>query len=140
MWINTLEIVSHIDLSKVKIEDLTLIQSVKPSNRYKRNQDGSLSTFGKRSEALEKLIGSPIKSNMKFRFVVTKKPLKYFDNPSRTKSGVKPIDYMYPINHIKDQNEIDLDWYESMIENYIQGAFSLSKIQQTEQTGLDDWM
>jgi hypothetical protein len=27
-----------------------------------------------------------------------------------------------------------------MIENYIQGAFGLTRLQKTEQTGLDDWM
>jgi DNA polymerase elongation subunit (family B) len=134
----TQEVVAKFDLSKVDIADLTLIQQVKPANRYKRNQDGSLSTFGKRAAALEKVLGEPLRTSAKFRFVVTKKPLPGITNPS--KSGVKPIDYMYPVDKIRDAHEIDLDWYKQMIENYIQGAFGLSQMQKTEQTGLDAWM
>jgi len=88
--------------------------------------------------ALEKLLGRPIKTRIKLRFVVTKKPLPGITKPS--KSGVKPIDYMYPVDLLKDPSEIDLGWYKKMIENYIQGAFGLSDIQSTEQTGLDAWM
>jgi hypothetical protein len=135
---NTKEIISKIDLKKVDLEDLTLVQSVQPAKRYKPNQDGSPSTFGKRSAALEKLINQPIKSRIKLKFVVTKKPLPGITNPS--KSGVKPIDFMYPVDLLKDKNEIDLDWYKKMIENFINGAFGLSGIVATEQTGLDAWM
>jgi len=134
----TKEIVSKLDLTQVEIDDLTLIQSVQPAKRYKLNQDGSTSVFGKRSQALEKLIGQRIKSRIKLKFVVTKKPLPGITKPS--KSGVKPIDYMYPVDFLKNKNEIDLDWYKKMIENYIQGAFGLSDIALTEQTGLDAWM
>jgi DNA polymerase elongation subunit (family B) len=134
----TKEIVSKLDLSKVDLNDLTLVQSVQPERRYKLNQDGSSSTFGKRAEALEKLLGQPIRSRMKMKFVITKKPLPGIAKPS--KSGVKPIDYMYPLELVKDRNEIDLDWYKKMVENYIQGAFGLSDLAATEQTGLDAWM
>jgi len=58
----TREIVSHLDLSKVDLNDLTLVQAVQPEKRYKLNQDGSSSTFGKRAEALEKLLGRPIRT------------------------------------------------------------------------------
>ena len=134
----TKEIISKIDLKQVDLDDLTLIQSVQPAKRYKLNQDGSVSTFGKRSAALEKLIGEPIRSRIKLRFVVTKRPLPGIAKPS--KSGVKPIDYMYPVDLLKDKSEIDLDWYKKMIENFIQGAFGLSDIAVTEQKGLDEWM
>ena len=134
----TKEIISKLDLKKVDIDDLTLVQSVQPAKRYKLNQDGSISVFGKRSFALEKLIGEPIRSRIKLKFVVTKRPLPGITKPS--KSGVKPIDYMYPVDLLKDKNEIDLEWYKKMIENYIQGAFGLSDIAVTEQTGLDAWM
>jgi DNA polymerase elongation subunit (family B) len=134
----TKEIVSKLDLSKVDLDDLTLIQSVQPSKRYKLNQDGSVSVFGKRSTALEKLIDEPIRSRIKLKFVVTKKPLPGITKPS--KSGVKPIDYMYPIDLLKNKNEIDLEWYKKMIENYIKGAFDLSDLAITEQKGLDAWM
>ncbi|MBN2598941.1 MAG: DNA polymerase elongation subunit (family B) [Candidatus Thermoplasmatota archaeon] len=134
----TREIVSQLDLASVDLNDLTLIQSVQPEKRYKLNQDGSASTFGKRAEALEKLLGHPIRSRVKMKFVITKKPLPGIAKPS--KSGVKPIDYMYPVDLVKNRKEIDLDWYKKMIENYVQGAFGLSDIATTEQKGLDAWM
>jgi len=134
----TKEAILNLDLKQVDIDDLTLVQSVQPAKRYKPNQDGSMSTFGKRAVALEKLIGENIKSRIKLKFVVTKQSLPGITNPS--KSGVKPIDYMYPVDLLQDKNDIDLDWYKKMIENYIQGAFGLSDIAVTEQTGLDDWM
>ena len=134
----TREIVSKLDLASVDLNDLTIVQSVQPEKRYKLNQDGSSSTFGKRSEALEKLLGHRIRSRVKMKFVITKKPLPGIAKPS--KSGVKPIDYMYPIDLVKDRKEIDLDWYKKMIENYVQGAFGLSDIASTEQKGLDAWM
>jgi len=134
----TKDIVSKLDLTKVDLDDLTLVQSVQPAKRYKPNQDGSMSTFGKRASALEKLIKEPIRSRIKLKFVVTKRSLPGITNPS--KSGVKPIDFMYPVDLLKNKSEIDLDWYKKMIENYIQGAFGLSEIALTEQTGLDAWM
>lgn len=134
----TREIVSELDLASVDLNDLTLVQSVQPEKRYKLNQDGSSSIFGKRSEALERLLGHPIRSRVKMKFVITKKPLPGIAKPS--KSGVKPIDYMYPVDLVKDRKEIDLDWYKKMIENYVQGAFGLSDIASTEQKGLDAWM
>jgi hypothetical protein len=134
----TKENISKLDLKQVDLADLTLVQSVQPAKRYKLNQDKSISTFGKRSLALETLIGEPIRSRIKLKFVVTKRPLPGIIKPS--KSGVKPIDYMYPIDLLKDKNEIDLDWYKKMIQNYIRGAFGLSDIAETEQTGLDTWM
>ena len=127
-----------LDLSQVDIDDLTLIQSVQPSKRYKTIRDGSTSVFGKRSAALEKLIDQQIKTRIKMKFVITKRPLPGIMNPS--KSGVKPIDYMYPVDLLKDVKEIDLEWYKKMIENYIEGAFGLSDITATEQKGLDAWM
>jgi DNA polymerase elongation subunit (family B) len=136
--IKTKEAISKLDLSKVELDDLTLIQSVQPAKRYKTNQDGSMSTFGKRSVALENLMKQQIKSRIKIKFVVTKKPLPGIINPS--KSGVKPIDYMYPVDLLKNKSEIDLDWYKKMIENYIQGAFGLSERALSKQTGLDVWM
>jgi len=134
----TKEIVGRIDLSDVDIEDLTLVQSVQPAKRYQLNRDGSLSSYGRRAKALENLLGESIRTRVKFKFVVTKKPLPGIPNPS--KSGVKPIDYMYPIELIKDLNEIDLDWYKDMIENFVKGAFGLSDLSVARQRGLDAWM
>ncbi|MEF8848029.1 MAG: DNA polymerase elongation subunit (family B), partial [Candidatus Thermoplasmatota archaeon] len=132
------KVIADLDLSKVDLSDLTLIQSVQPPGRYKPNQDGSMSTFGKRAQALEKVLGKRLKSRIKFRFVVTKDALPGIRNPS--KSGVKPIDYMYPVDLLEDKENIDLEWYKEMIENYIKGAFGLSDIDMSQQTGLDQWM
>jgi hypothetical protein len=74
----------------------------------------------------------------KFKFVVTKKPLPGILHP--TKSGVKPIDYMYPIELLKDRSEIDLRWYRELIENFIKGAFGLVGMERGVQRGLADWM
>ncbi len=134
----TKEILSKLDLSKVDLDDLTLVQSVQPAKRYKLNPNGSISVFGKRAEALEKLLGQKIKNRIKLKFVITKRPLPGISHPS--KSGVKPIDYMFPVDLLKDISEIDLKWYKKMIENYVQGAFGISDIAITEQTGLDAWM
>jgi len=134
----TKETIACLDLSKVDLNDLTLIQSVQPERQYKPTKNGSSSVFSVRSEALEKVLGQRIRSRMKLRFVVTKKPLPGIPKPS--KSGVKPIDYMYPVDLVKDRGEIDLEWYKKMIENYIQGAFGLSNLVATEQKGLDSWM
>ncbi|MCD6108710.1 MAG: DNA polymerase elongation subunit (family B), partial [Thermoplasmata archaeon] len=91
-----------------------------------------------RAMALEKLLGQPLHTRTKFKFVVTKKPLPGITKPS--KSGVKPIDYMYPVDAVKDLDEIDLEWYKKMIENFIEGAFGLSGVKSTVQKGLDAWM
>jgi hypothetical protein len=134
---NMEEELSRLDLSKFDLDDLVLVQSVQSSNRYKPNPNGSMSVYGHRAMALEKLVG-PIGPRRKFKFVVTKKPLPGINNP--TKSGVKPIDYMYPLELLKDEREIDLDWYKKMVKNFIQGAFGLGTIATTEQEGLDKWM
>ena len=136
--VNTKLALENLKLNEVDIDDLTLIQSVQPARRYKTNQDGSASTFGKRAAALEALLDERIRTRVKLKFVVTKKPLPGIANPS--KSGVKPIDFMYPIDLLKDVKEIDLEWYKKMIENFIDGAFGLSTVSATEQTGLDAWM
>ena len=136
----TKEVVRKLDLKNVDIDDLILVQSVQPAKRYQLNKDGTLSTYGRRAKALEKLIGEKIKSRVKFKFVVTKKPLPGIPSPS--KSGVKPIEYMYPVEFVKDLNEIDLEWYKKMIENYIKGAFGLYDLSTApaKQVGLDSWM
>jgi DNA polymerase elongation subunit (family B) len=134
----TKEVIRKIDLTKVDIEDLILVQSVQPPKRYKPNMNGSPSVFAVRASALEKILGQPITTRTKFKFVVTKRPLPGIPKPS--KSGVKPIDYMYPIELIRDVDEIDLEWYKKMIENFIEGAFGLSGVKSTVQQGLDVWM
>jgi len=134
---HTLDIVEKLDLSKVDIEDLTLIQTVRPPTYYKE-RGGSESVHATRSKALEELIGKKITSSRKFKFVVTKMPLKGIRNPS--KSGIKPIDYMYPLERISDLSNIDLNWYREMIRNYVKGAFGLRELEKTVQSGLHEFM
>jgi len=52
----TSEIVSKLDLKKVDIDDLTLVQSVQPAKRYKNNQDGSMSTLVNVHQLLKNLL------------------------------------------------------------------------------------
>ncbi len=133
----TLEKVKDIDIEKFDMDAFTLVQSVQPHNRYKPNPNGSPSVYGERAAALERLLGK-ITIRRKFKFVVTKKPLPGIKNP--TKSGVKPIHCMYPLELLKDRNELDMEWYKEMIKNYIQGAFGLPSLEKCRQYGLDRWM
>ena len=133
----TLEKVKNLDIEKFDLDAFTLIQSVQPHERYKPNPDGSPSVYGERAAALEKLVGKLV-VRRKFRFVVTKKPLPGIRNP--TKSGVKPIHYMYPVELLEDRNQIDMEWYKEMIKNFVQGAFGLPSLESCRQYGLDRWM
>ena len=98
----------------VHVDDkFILVQHVKPADNYKLQQDGSISAYCRRTMALEKLLGHPIKSRIKIKFVVTKIPLPGIPNPSKSSSyGGMPIDYMYPVDLLKDVSEIDFDWYK----------------------------
>jgi len=133
----TLDKVKRLDIEKFNIDAFTLVQSVQPHNRYKPNPNGSPSVYGERAAALERLLGK-ITVRRKFKFVVTKKPLPGIKSP--TKSGVKPIHYMYPLELLKDRNELDMEWYKELIKNFIQGAFGLPSLERCRQYGLDKWM
>lgn len=133
----TLDKVKDLDIETFGMDAFSLVQSVQPSRSYKPNPNGSMSVYGQRAAALEQLLGR-IGARRKFQFVITKKPLPGVKNP--TKSGIKPIHYMYPIELIKNREEIDMEWYKDMIKNFIQGAFGLSAIEDSKQCGLDQWM
>ncbi|MBC7081224.1 MAG: DNA polymerase elongation subunit (family B) [Thermoplasmatales archaeon] len=133
----TVEKIKSLNIENFDISAFTLVQSVQPHKRYKPNLNGTLSVYGERSAALEKLIGK-INARRKFRFVITKKPLPGIRKP--TKSGLKPIHYMYPLELLKDRNEIDMEWYREMIKNFVEGAFGLPNIDFKNQSGLDKWM
>ena len=133
----TLNKIKELDIQKFGLDAFTLIQSVQPASRYKPNPDGSMSVYGERAKALEKLVGK-LNYRRKFKFVITKHPLPGIRNP--TKSGVKPIHYMYPVELLLDRDQIDMKWYKDMIKNFIQGAFGLAEIESTTQYGLDRWM
>ena len=133
----TLEKVKEMDIEKFDMDAFTLVQSVQPSSRYKPNPDGSPSVYGERAKALEKLMGN-LSVRRKFKFVVTKKPLPGVRNP--TKSGIKPIHYMYPLELLENREEIDMEWYKEMIKNFVRGAFGLADLEGHKQYGLDRWM
>ena len=113
---------SELNLENLNQFDFELLQSVNPPKQYADNTNGSPNIFKRRAIALEKLVG-PIKVSTKFKFVVTRDPLPFIDKP--TKTGLKPIDYMYPVELLDDVKKIDIDWYKIMISNYIYGAFGL---------------
>jgi DNA polymerase elongation subunit (family B) len=129
--------VAELDIEGFDLDAFTLVQSVAPPGRYKPNPNGSDSVYCQRSKALEKLVGR-IGTRRKFKFVITKQPLPGIPNP--TKSGVKPIHYMYPVDLMQSRHQMDMDWYTDMIKNFIKGAFGLSALDLKEQYGLDAWM
>ena len=133
---HTIDIVERLDLSEVALEDLVMIQSVRPASYYKER--GGSSVHAERSKALGKLLDRNITTSGKFKFVVTKMPLPGINDPS--KSGIKPIDYMYPVEMVTDLSNIDLDWYRDMIMNYVKGAFGLQELEKTVQRGLHEFM
>ena len=134
---HTLDIVSGLDLSRVDIRDLTLVQTVRPPDAYKE-RGGEKSALAIRARALGNLLGHDIRSSSKFRFLVLKIPLPGISDPS--KSGIRPMDFMWPRELVTDELNIDLDWYREMIINYVKGAFGLREIALTTQIGLDSFM
>lgn len=118
-------LLSSLNLEHLNKFDFELLQSVKPPKQYADNPNGSPNIFKRRAIALEKLVGH-IKVSTKFKFVVTRDPLPFIDKP--TKTGLKPIDYMYPVELLDDVKKIDIDWYKIMISNYIYGAFGLKEL------------
>ncbi len=133
----TTEEIKKLSTKDFKIEELHLVQGVSPPKSYATNKDGSPTAYGKRAAALEKLRGEKIRATRKFRFVVSKRPLPGIERP--TKSGVKPIDYMWPVEMVKPE-EIDLEWYRDMVANYVRGAFGLKDLSTTTQFSLMDFM
>lgn len=136
----TQEAIKTFDPSKISRDDLTLIQVVQPAASYaKVGKDKTTeSSWTKRAQALEKLTGERLRVSKKYRFVVCKKPLPGIDKP--TKTGIKPLDYMWPVDSIQDASEIDLAWYKDMIHKYVRGAFGFEDLQSHSQKGLDAWM
>lgn len=134
----TRETLKTFDVTKVDKADLTLVQVVQPSASYKPNPDGSPSMWIKRAQALEKVTGDRLRASKKYRFVVCKQPLPGIEKPS--KAGMKPLDYMWPLDHIKGDSDIDLAWYKNMIEKYVRGAFGFEDLELHTQRGIDAWM
>lgn len=133
----TAQKIANLDIESFDLDGFILVQSVQPPGHYKSNPNGSPSVYSQRAEALQELVG-PITGRRKFKFVITKKPLPGILNP--TKSGVKPIQYMYPVDLLQSRQQIDMEWYIDMIKNFVKGAFGLPNLDLKEQFGLDEWM
>jgi len=134
---HTKDIVKNINIENLTVKELRIIQSVAPASSYKLNPDGSFSVFAERAKAIEKIVGK-ITNTEKFTFVVTKQPLPGIKKPG--KKGVKPIAYMYPIDHLRDQTNIDLPWYKDMVTMYVQGAFGFKDLHSHQPVKLTDFL
>jgi DNA polymerase elongation subunit (family B) len=130
---HTEDAVKEIDVGSVPMDDLILIQTVRPPNYYKEVGKGKESVFSIRSKAIEKILGRELRTSLKMKFVVCKKPLEGIPNPKSVKAEVKPLDYMWPIDHYNGRTEIDLEWYRLMIRSYIYGAFGLQEEKRADQ-------
>jgi len=133
----TEEEIKQTDLTRVSEDDLILIQTVRSPSSYKSvGKHSKKSIFTQRAEAIESLLGFEIKTAIKMRFLVSRYPLPGIENP--VKSNVKPIDYMYPAEIMKNKDgsilweKVDLDWYRWMIRSYVYGAFGIRR----DETGL----
>ncbi len=156
----TRDVMAGVDINATPWEQLVLRQQVQPIRSYKPNPDGSLSTFAVRTAALEQVIGDPISAAKKFHFVVCKDPLPlYQDIQAQTeakerlarqgynlvvkkakKSGIKPIEYMWPAEHVKaNPHMIDWVWYKEVVENYVKGAFGFDSLELAVQRDLSSW-
>jgi DNA polymerase elongation subunit (family B) len=154
----TKEVMSKLKVSETPWNDLILRQSVQPVRTYKANPDGTMSVFAVRTIALEQLIGEPITSTRKFRFVVCKDPLPLYHDPRAQaeavermarqgyqlapkkprKSGIKPIEYMWPVDKVQP-SMVDWVWYREMVENYVKGAFGFDSLELAVQRDLSSW-
>jgi hypothetical protein len=156
----TTDVMSKTDINTTPWDQLVLRQKVAPIRSYKPNPDGSLSTFAVRTAAMEQVVGEPITASKKFKFVVCKDPLPlYQDVGAQTearerlarqgyhlvikkpkKSGIKPIEYMWPAEHVKENpHMVDWIWYKDMVENYVKGAFGFDSLELAVQRDLSSW-
>jgi DNA polymerase elongation subunit (family B) len=146
----TTELIQDLRVATADPRQLTLLQTVRPAQRYKPNPDGTQSAFAKRSEALSKLLEKhgldPVRAARKLHFVVANRPLPGMETAGRKKPGIKPMEFMWPVEILgskewRDQGyHIDLEWYKEMIANYVKGAFGFDDLSTVETTRLDQWL
>jgi DNA polymerase elongation subunit (family B) len=154
----TREVMQTVQVAKTGREDLTLRQSVGTIKSYEPNPDGTLRSQAVRTAALEDLLGEPITSGRKLKFIVCKDPLPLYKDPARQQRkteemarqgfklvvkepknrGLKPIEYMWPETQVKD-SMIDWAWYKSMVEDYVKGAFGFESLELASQRDLSSW-
>jgi DNA polymerase elongation subunit (family B) len=154
----TREVMQTVQVAKTDREDLTLRQAVSSVKSYEPNPDGTLRVQAVRAAALEDLLGEPITSTRKMKFIVCRDPLPLYKDPVRQERkkaelarsghilvvkepknrGLKPIEYMWPIEHVKD-TMIDWAWYKNMVEDYVKGAFGFDNLELATQRDLSSW-
>ncbi|HUR61661.1 MAG TPA: DNA polymerase elongation subunit (family B) [Candidatus Thermoplasmatota archaeon] len=154
----TREVMGTIQVAKTERRDLILRQSVGSIKSYEPNPDGTLRSQAVRTAALEDLLGEPITSTRKMRFIVCKTPLPLYTSPDRQQAkqqelarsghqlvvkepknrGLKPIEYMWPVERV-DPAAIDWVWYKSMVEDYVKGAFGFDSLELVVQRDLSSW-
>ncbi len=158
----TKEVMAGVHIHETPWPDLVLRQSVQPVRSYKPNPDGTLSTFAVRTIAIEHLLGEAVRQGRKFKFVICKDPLPLYNDPKvradtkqrlatsgynlqvkkPRKSGIKPIEYMWPVDYIiekKLEHTVDWVWYKEMVENYVKGAFGFDSLELAVQRDLSSW-
>jgi DNA polymerase elongation subunit (family B) len=154
----TKEVMQAVQVAKTDWGDLILRQSVSPVKSYEPNPDGTLRSQAVRTAALEDLLGEPITSTRKFRFIVCREPLPLYKDPDRQERkrmdlarsghilvvkepknrGLKPIEYMWPADQVTPA-QVDWAWYKSMVEDYVKGAFGLDSLELAVQRDLSSW-
>lgn len=154
----TRDVMQTVQVAKTDRLDLTLKQAVSSIKSYEPNPDGTLRSQAVRAAALEDLLGEPIAGTRKFKFIVCREPLPLYKDPMRQEKkraelarsghilvvkepknrGLKPIEYMWPIEHVKD-TMIDWAWYKSMVEDYVKGAFGFDSLELAVQRDLSSW-
>lgn len=154
----TKDVMATVQIAKTGWDDLTLRQSVSPTKSYEPNPDGTLRSQAVRTAALEDLLGEPITSTRKMKFIVCKDPLPLYKDPSRQDQkraelargghqlivkepknrGLKPIEYMWPVEQVKPYM-VDWVWYKSMVEDYVKGAFGFDSLELATQRDLSSW-
>lgn len=154
----TTETMKDRDVTDTAWEELTLRQQVRPIRGYKPNPDGSASSFAVRTAAVEQLLGEELTAGRKMKFIVCKQPLPAYVQdeakrwakgrlqkhdlawtPKKPKqSGIKPMEYMWPIDHVKPEM-VDWAWYKDTVEAYVKGAFGFNSLELATQRDLSSW-
>ncbi len=154
----TKDVMATVQVAKTDRDDLILRQSVSAIKSYEPNPDGTLRSQAVRTAALEDLLGEQITATRKFKFIVCREPLPLYKEKDRQERkmtelkrsghqlivkdpknrGLKPIEYMWPIEKVTPAM-IDWQWYKSMVEDYVKGAFGFDSLELATQRDLSSW-
>ncbi len=154
----TRDVMADLKVTEADWDQLVLRQIVQPIKNYKPNPDGSMRSQAVRTAAYEHLIGERITAQRKVKWVVCKEPLPLYKNVTEqadmrehlareghqlvmkkpSKSGIKPIEYMWPVESVK-AHQVDWAWYKQMVEEYVKGAFGFKTMEMAVQRDLSSW-